>query len=201
MNWSKFWTAQPITDTATAVRELGALPMPVGSEPRTLDVVEEELTGANLSLYEEELENARLRLALASAQRGRRELRARVAELEAQRDRRRDRLVALQNDALNMRGSLSPNGEERRVPFPLGETLTPAVDWLIARVAELEAENRDAVRVSEALNRRLHDEMLAGSALYAALTMPTTPEQLQAALDQFRAVAKRIPADGTEAAS
>lgn len=127
------------------VARVGALPMPVGSEPRTLDVVEEELTGANLSLYEEEQETARLRLALASAQRGRRQLRARVAELEA--------------------------------------------------------ANRDAVRVSETLSRRLHDEMLAGSALYAALTMPTTPEQLQAALDRFRAVAKRIPVDGTEAAS
>jgi len=55
------------------------LPVPVGPEPRS---VEDELTGVRLSLYEEELENARLRLALASAQRGRRELRARVAELE-----------------------------------------------------------------------------------------------------------------------
>lgn len=59
-----------------------ALPMPVGAEPRD---VEEELIGANLSLYEEELDNARLRLALKSAQRGRRGLRARVAELEAER--------------------------------------------------------------------------------------------------------------------
>ncbi|WP_405611186.1 hypothetical protein [Streptomyces sp. NBC_01508] len=67
------------------------------------------------------------------------QLKARVAELEAQRDRRRGRLVALQNDALNMRGLLSPNGEARKVPFPLGNTLTPAVDWLIGRVAELEA--------------------------------------------------------------
>lgn len=65
-------------------------------------------------------------------------LKAQVAELEAQRERRRVRLVALQNDALSMRGSLSPMGEGRKVPFPLGETLTPAVDWLIARVAELE---------------------------------------------------------------
>lgn len=65
---------------------------------------------------------------------------ARVAELEAQRDRRRARLVALQNDALDMRGSLAPNGEARKVPFELGETLTPAVDWLIGRVAELEAQ-------------------------------------------------------------
>ncbi|MFF2189292.1 hypothetical protein [Streptomyces sp. NPDC058155] len=68
------------------------------------------------------------------------ELRAMVADLETQRDRRRGRLVALQNDELNMRGSLSPNGEDRKVPFELGETLTPAVDWLIGRVAELEAE-------------------------------------------------------------
>jgi hypothetical protein len=45
----------------------------------------------------------------------------------------------LQNDALSMRGSLSPMGEDRKVPFPLGETLTPAVDWLIGRVAELES--------------------------------------------------------------
>ncbi|MFI2314128.1 hypothetical protein AMK17_25185 [Streptomyces sp. CB00072] len=67
-------------------------------------------------------------------------LRARVAELEGQRDRRRVRLVALQNDALNMRGSLAPNGEGRKVPFELGETLTPAVDWLINRVAELEGQ-------------------------------------------------------------
>ncbi|MFE5090642.1 hypothetical protein ACFRCI_09605 [Streptomyces sp. NPDC056638] len=66
-------------------------------------------------------------------------LRTRVAELEAQRDRRRVRLVALQNDALNVRGALSPNGEPRKVPMPLGETLAPAVEWLLGRVAELEA--------------------------------------------------------------
>ncbi|MDX3634366.1 hypothetical protein PV728_29695 [Streptomyces europaeiscabiei] len=64
---------------------------------------------------------------------------AQIAELEAQRERRRVRLVALSNDALNMRGALSPMGEERKVPMPLGETLLPAVEWLIGRVAELEA--------------------------------------------------------------
>jgi hypothetical protein len=73
-------------------------------------------------------------------------LRARVAELEEQRDRRRARLVALQNDALSMRGSLAPNGEGCKVPFELGETLTPAVDWLIARVAELETTPTVAYR-------------------------------------------------------
>ncbi|MET8081833.1 hypothetical protein [Streptomyces sp. NPDC005303] len=65
--------------------------------------------------------------------------------------------------------------------------------------AELEAENQrlqreieDAARVSETLLRRLTEEMLAGSALHAALTMPTTPEQRQAALDKFEAVAKQV---------
>ncbi|CAG6392733.1 hypothetical protein NMG29_06455 [Streptomyces cocklensis] len=65
---------------------------------------------------------------------------AEVDRLAEQRDRRRGRLVKLQNDALNMRGALSPDGEPRKVPFPLGETLTPAVEWLIARVAELEQQ-------------------------------------------------------------
>lgn len=67
-----------------AVARAGALPVPAGGE-RTLDVVEEELTGVNLALWEEIEAYARLRVALASAQRSRRELRARVAELEAER--------------------------------------------------------------------------------------------------------------------
>jgi hypothetical protein len=62
-----------------------ALPMPVGPEPRTLDQVEDELTGANLSLHEEQLETARLRLALASAQRGRRQQRDQAAALREER--------------------------------------------------------------------------------------------------------------------
>jgi hypothetical protein len=101
--------------TAAAVRELGALPMPGGPEPlpRTLDVVEEELTGVNLSLYEEELENARLRLALASAQRGRRELRARVAELEAERHSTNEALnEALSDAAEALRVDRGPTPEE-----------------------------------------------------------------------------------------
>lgn len=64
-------------------------------------------------------------------------------------------------------------------------------EQLRARVAELEAAHADAVDVSETLSRALHDEMLAGSALYAALTMPTTEQERQAALDRFTAVAQR----------
>jgi hypothetical protein len=52
-----------------------------GELQRLLDKAYDDLTGANLSLYEEELETARLRLALKSAQRGRREARAELARL------------------------------------------------------------------------------------------------------------------------
>jgi len=60
------------------------------------------------------------------------------------------------------------------------------------QIAELESDFAGAVVVSEALNRRLFEEQLAGSALYAALTMPTTPAQRQAALDKFTAVAQQV---------
>ena len=82
---SEIFPETPITSLPEAVAFMGALPVPVGSAPRTLDVVEDELTGVSLSLYEEELTSERLRWALASAKRGRARLRARVAELEAER--------------------------------------------------------------------------------------------------------------------
>jgi len=71
-----------------------------------------------------------------------------ITRLVARVDRHRARLVALQNDALSMRGSLAPADGPRAVPFELGETLTPAVDWLIARVAELEAAQGTVFRAS-----------------------------------------------------
>lgn len=147
----------------------------------------DELTGAYLARWEEEQDNARLRLALKSAQRGRQEARDRIAELEAQRERRRVRLVGLQNDALNMRGVLSPNGEPRKVPMPLGDTLTPAVTWLVGRVAELEAERSivagallDTASQSAALETRL-----AG--------VEPTPFNLGAGFTVFRASHESIP--------
>ncbi|MFE9936363.1 hypothetical protein [Streptomyces hirsutus] len=106
-----------------------------------------------------------------------RKLLAENIELKAQRERRRARLVALQNDALNMRGALSPNGEDRKVPFPLGETLTPAVDWLISRVTELEVA---AVEGRAALAALCHDLEDPGSNAFGALYLlqqatPGTP--------------------------
>ncbi|MHC3427242.1 hypothetical protein [Streptomyces sp. DT18] len=59
------------------------------------------------------------------------------------------------------------------------------------QVAELTNANDDAVRLSEYHVNRIFAAMNAGSALYAALTMPTTEQQRQDALDQFTAVAHR----------
>lgn len=70
---------------ADAVALMGALPMPVGSGRSELDRVYDDLAGANLARWEEEQESARLRLALESAKRGRRELRSRVAEMATER--------------------------------------------------------------------------------------------------------------------
>lgn len=115
---------------------------------------------------------------LVSAERENRTLRARVAELEAQRDRRRGRLLALQNDALAMRGSLSPNGGDRKVPFELGETLTPVVDWLIARVGEQQqridelVQQRDDLLVEDAIRERAEDGDEGGMPPYVSMLLP-----------------------------
>lgn len=58
--------------------------------------------------------------------------------LKDRQDRHRAELTALRNDSLAIRGVLAPAGRPRRVPFELGESLLPAVEWLLARVSELE---------------------------------------------------------------
>lgn len=111
-------SGQPITNVEDAVAALGALPVPSGPEPRN---AEEELTGANLSLWEEEQTTARLRLALASAQRGRRDLR---------------QLVQQMCDALN--GHECP---------PLGELPMTAVTRVAVRLMEAERQVAELERV------------------------------------------------------
>ncbi|GHF74166.1 hypothetical protein [Streptomyces thermodiastaticus] len=69
-----------------------------------------------------------------------------VAELEAQRERHRARLVAAEADLLNVRGLLSPTGQPRRVPaeVEIHERVAPAVEWLLNRVAELEGDTEQS---------------------------------------------------------
>ncbi|MEU2340113.1 hypothetical protein ABZ608_42420 [Streptomyces sp. NPDC013172] len=91
------------------------------------------------------------------------------AEWEAAKQQlRHDELVALRNDALNVRGVLSPNGGTRKVPMPLGETLTPAVEWLVNRVAELEAERHTANEALDDAATALREQRDRIAALEAA---------------------------------
>jgi hypothetical protein len=103
-----------------------ALPMPAGSVP--LRDAEDELTGARLSLFEEEQENARLRLALQSARRGRRELRAQVAAL---RDERHSTNEALSDAAERMRADRDRIAElEALKPAAIHGVSRPSVEWV-----------------------------------------------------------------------
>ncbi|MFJ5802716.1 hypothetical protein [Streptomyces decoyicus] len=61
-------------------------------------------------------------------------------ETAAKAERDRESLRALRADALNMRGALSPAGRPRRVPMPLGESLTPVVEWLLDEAEALRAQ-------------------------------------------------------------
>ena len=82
---------QFVMATLTELAEQGiagsadVLPVPVGSERSPLEQAMDELAGVSLSLWEEEQESARLRLAWKSAQHGRRKARSEVAVLRVER--------------------------------------------------------------------------------------------------------------------
>lgn len=155
-----------------AVARAGALPMLVGGE-RTLDVVEEELTGVNLALWEEIQAYARLRLALASAQRGRRELRARVAELLAERHSTNE---ALSDAAEALRA------ESERLPYAerAARESSPARRAAWRMLAQVEESERvaDMLLAPEAV--RSADRL---TALLAPTQAPRDPRSCQACGD------------------
>jgi hypothetical protein len=174
---------------ALALESAGLLMTPeTAAEMKQL---QDDVTGACLARWEEEQENARLRRAWQSARERAQAHSEGTLRHVADRDFWKGQCQEAQAEAEKLRAQVAALLEERH---RTNEALSDAAEALRAdrdRIAELEAERADAVDVSETLYRALHDEMLAGSALYAALTMPTTPEQRQAALDRFTAVAQR----------
>ncbi|MGW5852140.1 hypothetical protein ACWFQ8_30045 [Streptomyces sp. NPDC055254] len=71
--------------------------------------------------------------------------------------RHREELRVRRNEDMALRGELSPSGGQRAVPFELGESLVPAVQWLIARVAERPPV--DDERIALIRKRRTHCEV------------------------------------------
>ncbi|MFF7130325.1 hypothetical protein [Streptomyces sp. NPDC008240] len=133
--------SEPIRDLETAVRELGALPMPVGTEPRD---AEDELTGARLSLYEEEQDNARLRLAWKSARHWRRELRLSLHWAEGSRLRWRKACIEAEQERDELRVQVAELQAERHTT---NEALSDAAEAL--------REQRDQLAGLEALDRKV----------------------------------------------
>jgi hypothetical protein len=125
-----------------------ALPMPVREEPQPRTMLDHARDALNARMAKDDLrlvlENVVTYAAELEAEREKLvrwhgEDSKTITRLVARVERRQAELVALRNDALSMRGSLAPADGSRKVPFELGETLAPAVDWLIGRVDELEA--------------------------------------------------------------
>ncbi|MET9955655.1 hypothetical protein ABZ135_29475, partial [Streptomyces sp. NPDC006339] len=67
-------------------------------------------------------------------------------------------LTRRRNEDLALRVELAPMGGPRKVPFELGDSLLPAVQWLLARVAELEAQRDRWTARADAVVARLKAE-------------------------------------------
>jgi hypothetical protein len=190
---SAWQAAKQAEETAAAVAAQGALPVPVGEQPQPLDdarlaEIRERADAAHPGPWRRSDDESSLEryvlseddlFAVSFGYRGNN------TQAEA------DFIAHARQDVPALLAEVERLKAERHTT---NEALTDAAEALRAnrdRIAELEQELTAAVEVSEGLYRTLHDEKLAGSALYAALTMPTTAEQRQAALDRFLAVAQR----------
>ncbi|MFJ4974148.1 hypothetical protein ACIP6X_02155 [Streptomyces coeruleorubidus] len=227
--------AKQAEETAAAVAAQGALPVPVGDQPQPLDDTQlaeigarvEKATPGPWSAHEDwpgrvfsdgnpnYLHIARTTGWNAEANEefiahAREDVPALLVEVE----RLKTQLAQAREDAAFMERNTLPELRRNVEHHQAGkQRWRERAEKAEARVTELEAERHttnealsDAAEVSEGLYRALYDEKLAGSALYAALTMPTTTEQRQAALDRFLTVAQRTgqlhaPATPTEEAA
>lgn len=63
-----------------------------------------------------------------------------VDRLRAERDQARAELARRRTEDLTLRGILAPADSPRRVPMPLGDSLAPAVEWLIAELGQARAQ-------------------------------------------------------------
>lgn len=207
---AEIFPEKPITSLPDAVAFLGALPMKVGPVPQALPVerlaeIEARASEATVGpwcadaweIYQGAEYEPGISPWIGETCRGTSSPEQDRADAVFVAAARSD-VPALVAEVRRLRGALSEAcGQVAGLESELGGASASLSDTAVrmradaARIAELEGANSAAVAVSETLYRTLTDEKLAGSALYAALTQPTTSEQRQAALDQFLAVARR----------
>lgn len=118
------------------------------------DQLSEDVTGACLARWEEEQESARLRLALKSARRGRRDLRAHIAELEAGKDTREGESTSL-GEFISCAGARCSRAEWAGKRAERGWEEMPS-GWLCPQCAASAADRKDvliaaAMRAAEEL--------------------------------------------------
>jgi chromosome segregation ATPase len=165
--------------------------MPVGPVVRSeLDQARDDVVGACLARWEEEQDNARLRLALKSAQR--RALRRLPHEREGL-------IFRLEQDNKQLHAFVEIANEAARVQREAWEGAQDELERLRARVDELEAERHST---NDALAERSADKL---TALFAptqvlreesyAEAVPTRVQAMRALLDGQRA-AVEDPHDG-----
>jgi hypothetical protein len=122
-------------------RRVARSPLPATPE---LDQVLEDLTGANLARWEEEQDNARLRLALKSAQRGRHEARDSLQFAEGSRQRWRTATIESEKERDALRARVAELEAQRKADHETWQhdlrTARGEREATAARIAELEAE-------------------------------------------------------------
>jgi hypothetical protein len=129
-----------------------------------------DLDGARLSLWEEEQDSKRLRLALKSAQRGRREMRDLYEITEASRKRWRDALIEADEDRAALRARVAEleaeagDGSTRTVDEdPIAYSLTPeALHASSGAVIEIPDRPRDGVYRQGTAHRQQMRDLIAG---------------------------------------
>ncbi|MFD9915590.1 hypothetical protein [[Kitasatospora] papulosa] len=134
-----------------------------------VDRLSDELTGANLALYEEELDTARLRLALASAQRGRREVREKLAglrqgytALEARCDYIAKAAVSWRKEADGRKAyGLTLRARVAELETALADATEPDVDGAGRTYQEYNPAPRDLRPGAEAARRMIRDRQTA----------------------------------------
>lgn len=101
-----------------------------------------------------------------------------IAANPAADDPRNAELTRRRADDLNIRGALAPADGPRQVPMPLGDSVTPAVEWLLA--------DRDRLRAKVTEERAVNKHLVEKHQATLAVTDEWMDERAQLLADNLR---------------